>query len=697
MKTDLYPASPVAIDPTKLLPSATFKRQAFKVVGSIMLFMLVYLLLVIAAIGLAIACCYVGFMVIVNFSNFFAIILGVGVIAVGISVIIFLVKFIFAVARDENSRRIEITEEEQPRLFEFIRRLTEETHTPFPKKIYLSPDVNACVFYNSSFWSMFLPIRKNLEIGLGLVNCINLSEFKAVMAHEFGHFSQRSMKLGSFTYNVNRVIHNILYENTGYTAFLQSWGSIHRFLGYFASITAKIAGAIQWILRGMYKFINRNYLGLAREMEFHADSVSASVSGGNNLVSALNRVEVGESCYRTALGEANDRLKDNKIARNIFSNQLTIFQSVAEDYKLPVREGLPEVSYQFVESFSRSRINYKNQWASHPTIGERKNHLENLDIIVRPDDTSVWHLFEGPENLQETLTGNLYQSVELKQPTEKYDAREFSEQYLARKASFALPPVYKGFYDDRYIDIKEWDLAALSRQPLDKSFQEIFTEENGQIQASINGHKGDLEIIRAISEKKLEVTTFDFDGIKYGIKDCDEIIARLEKDLEELTERQRSLDMKAFRYFFHRLGDPSAREKFLEKYRCFQQSFIQYDQYTDLVNEMLQHIQPLYDGGLTLTQVNEIVDEIQEKYEPALKKNYRVFIDSGVFDPVENKILIERLENFCKQNYQYFVQQRFQNRELGELRGLSIDAANELNRFEFRQYKLLLEDQAAEI
>jgi len=33
-------------------------------------------------------------------------------------------------------------------------------------------------FYNSSFWSMFLPVRKNLEIGLGLVNSINISEFK---------------------------------------------------------------------------------------------------------------------------------------------------------------------------------------------------------------------------------------------------------------------------------------------------------------------------------------------------------------------------------------------------------------------------------------------------------------------------------------------------------------------------------------
>jgi Zn-dependent protease with chaperone function len=694
MRPDLYPASPASIDPDKLLPSAAFKRQAVKVIGSILLFIFVYILLVLAAIALAIACGYLGILVISNMTNIFAILLGVGIIAVGISVIVFLVKFLFAVARDENSGRVEISEAEQPRLFAFIRQLTQETHTPFPKKIFVSPDVNACVFYNSSFWSMFLPSRKNLEIGLGLVNCVNLSEFKAVMAHEFGHFSQRSMKLGSFTYNVNRVIHNILFENKGYTAFLNSWGSIHRYLGLFARVTARIAGAIQWILQGMYRIVNRSYMALAREMEFHADAVSASVSGGNNLVSALSRVEVGESCYRTALGEANDRLRENKIARNIFSNQLTLFYAVAEEFKLPLKDGIPEVSYQFVESFSKSRINYKNQWASHPTLGERKVRLDNLGMEVRPDDTSVWRLFEGAESLQETLTGNLYGSVNFKQPVEKYDATEFTERYLARKASFALPPVYKGFYDDRYIEIKDWDLIVLSHLNPSKGFEELFTEENGQIQASINSHKGDLEIIKAIRAKKLEVTSFDFDGIKYGLKDSDLIADRLEKDIDELTRRQQSLDKEAFLFFLHHQGDPAAREKILENYRRFQRLHIQFDQYTDLVNGLLQKIHPLYEGELSLFDVNVIVEEIKGKFEPALKKNYREFIDSGALDPVENKVLIEKLEAFGSRNYQYFVLQKFQNHELGELRGLSIEVANELNRYEFKWYKKMLEEQA---
>src|SRR5579872_6265096 len=268
------------------------RSQISKVIWAIVLFMIVYLILVAFAILLAIVCCWIGVLLMITLRSILGLILGLGLMGAGISVIIFLVKFIFAVARDENSQRVEVTEQEQPRLYAFIRELTVATGTRFPQKIYLSPDVNASVFYNSSFWSMFLPIRKNLEIGLGLVNSVNISEFRAVMAHEFGHFSQRTMKLGAFTYNVNRVIHNMLYDNKGYTKFLNAWGRIHGAMAFFARFTAYTAQGIQWILRGMYSLINRNYMGLSRAMEFDADAIAAGVSGGNNLISALSRIEI---------------------------------------------------------------------------------------------------------------------------------------------------------------------------------------------------------------------------------------------------------------------------------------------------------------------------------------------------------------------------------------------------------------------
>ena len=75
-----------------------------------------------------------------------------------------------------------------------------------PYRVFVNHEVNACVFFNQSFWSLIIPARKNLLIGLGLVNRLNLTEFKAVLAHEFGHFSQNSMRLGTYVYTANTTI-----------------------------------------------------------------------------------------------------------------------------------------------------------------------------------------------------------------------------------------------------------------------------------------------------------------------------------------------------------------------------------------------------------------------------------------------------------------------------------------------------------
>jgi hypothetical protein len=94
-----------------------------------------------------------------------------------------LLKGLFKRSQEEKGLHREITEDEHPELFEFIRQLCAELRSPFPRHVYVSPDVNAAVFYHESLLSLVLPAPKNLLIGLGLVNVLNLSEFKAVLAH----------------------------------------------------------------------------------------------------------------------------------------------------------------------------------------------------------------------------------------------------------------------------------------------------------------------------------------------------------------------------------------------------------------------------------------------------------------------------------------------------------------------------------
>jgi len=688
MENNLYPPAPVHVDPGVLDISPAFRKQVGVVITSIILFAIVYLLLVAAATVLAIVLCWLGIAIIIAKPMFLTLILGLGLICVGISVIVFLVKFIFAVAKDENSQRLEITEEQHPRLYAFIRRLTTETQTPFPKKIFISPDVNACVFYNSSFWSMFFPVRKNLEIGLGLVNSINISEFKAVVAHEFGHFSQKSMKLGSFTYNVNKVIHNMLFENNSYTSFLRAWGNLHGYLRIFVSITVRIAGGIQWILRGMYKLINKNYRSLSREMEFHADTVAASVSGGNNVISALSRIEVAANCYNSALNNANDKLKENRIAANIYTDQLVVLQSLAGDYRLPIKNGLPEISYHFIQSFSRSRINYKDQWASHPTLTERKMHLDQFSIEAPPDTSSPWLLFDQPHALQEQLTRNLYANVTLKDDARPYDSQEFERWYNVRKETYALPKAYNGFYEGRFVTV-DWDLDAPAPSPI-ATFDQLFNEETGQIQTSINSLEKDIELAKAIKDRRLDVTSFDFDGVKHSHKDADTVIKSLEKDITGLTSRLQSLDREAY-YFFLQQSDN--KEALRNACRSYQSISREYDEYVALVNATLKTINPFYEGGISHDTVMSIIKTLKEKYEPRLRKVYTQLMDKGLITQETSSELYTSLKAFIGKDYRYFEGNHFNDNELNDLTGLAIKTAEFFGQQRFMAYKQMLELQ----
>lgn len=80
---------------------------------------------------------------------------------------VFLLKGLVFVNHHGDRADHEVTRRQQPRLFAFLDRLAEEVGAPRPKRVFLSPRVNASVFYDLSVLNLILPARKNLEIGLG--------------------------------------------------------------------------------------------------------------------------------------------------------------------------------------------------------------------------------------------------------------------------------------------------------------------------------------------------------------------------------------------------------------------------------------------------------------------------------------------------------------------------------------------------
>ena len=90
---------------------------------------------------------------------------------------VFTLKFLFKSKNIQRSNRLKLDKYSHPELVAFVTNICKETGAPKPKNIYVDPDVNAYVSYSNMWLSLIFPVRKELTIGLGLVSCLNLTEF----------------------------------------------------------------------------------------------------------------------------------------------------------------------------------------------------------------------------------------------------------------------------------------------------------------------------------------------------------------------------------------------------------------------------------------------------------------------------------------------------------------------------------------
>jgi hypothetical protein len=250
-----------------------------------------------------------------------------------------------------------------------------------------------------------------------------------------------------------------------------------------------------------------------------------------------------------------------------------------------------------------------------------------------------------------------------------------------------LPPAYKGYYNGRYIDIKDWNIDELLQSNPCKNFDEIFNEANAQLQSSINNNAADIDILKAIRDKQIDSNSFDFDGIKYDRGDCDAIIQQLEKENEEAQKKLKQLDKEAFTYFKNSV--PHLDNLYID----FEILSGKADTYSNIVNYLLDTMRPLYKGGLTVEQVHSIIGTIKNSNEIQLKAQLRILTADGIITKEYNSRLYNSIEKFMSKNYVYYESGKFMNNELDHLSDVAVQSANVLNDYRFKQYKQLLEEQ----
>jgi heat shock protein HtpX len=158
-----------------------------------------------------------------------------------------------------------------PRLFAELSAIARAVGEPLPHEVYLVQDVNAGVRQRGGV--MGVGGRRVMLLGVPLMRILRISEFRAVLAHEYGHYRGGHTQLAPWIYKTREAIGRTLTHLSGHSQMLM-WP----FLQYgrmFLTITQDIS----------------------RLQEYEADALAARVAGAKAFIAGLRGVYGASVAY----------------------------------------------------------------------------------------------------------------------------------------------------------------------------------------------------------------------------------------------------------------------------------------------------------------------------------------------------------------------------------------------------------------
>lgn len=556
---NLYPPAPEGVPENFTRPSPAYQLRTVAVLASLVAFLVLYLVLVAAAGCAAWWLVQARPATLPHGTNSVVIVIVayVGGLAAIAMLLAFLVKGLFKRHASDRAGHVAVTRAEQPELFRFIDRVCEETGAPRPAGVYISPDVNAAVFYDTSLLNLIVPPRKNLLIGAGLVNAVNLREFKAVLAHEFGHFSQKSLALGTYVYVANRVLHDIVHGRDSWDDVLAKWCRLDLRLSFPAWGLRGVLWTIRRGLAQVFKGINLLNFSLSRQMEFNADDVAVSVAGSHAIVSALCRLEFADHCHGFAAGELATAADHGLYSRDIFHHQhcaVAHLRAVSGRPDMGVPPAAPARVFAAGESSSVPQM-----WRSHPANSDRETNARRHWLAAADDDRSPWLLFADREALCARLSAAFYTTRGKPVTAADLDDPGPVQAFIdAERAETRQDPKYHGLFDGRALRLDPAAVAAPddpqapAREALVGYFGAFPPPGLAAVMAAHTRRMEEARLLEALKSGNLTLTgkTFAFRDRDATIKEVPGLLADVNAELQRDSARFAAWDAAMYAHHY---------------------------------------------------------------------------------------------------------------------------------------------------
>lgn len=553
-----------------ITPLNVLKKSQLKTALAILLFIASYFLLNVSLFSFILLNIFFLFQLIWWVPNSFMVLLFIILMVLTILLLIAHLTFILQKTETDTSAFIPVTEDQQVDLFSSIREVVQHLQTPFPTKVYLSKGIELKLIYPASFWNLFLPVKKELIIGMGLIQATSVSEFKALLAHELGHYSKKPLFMSTRLFYMHQILFKLVHEGPLNREMSLKRSNPTGILAYVSPFVFLPVKGIHWILSRLYQYLMHAYQPLATEFAFQADENAAEMMGSQPLIKGIMRYELALLSFDMVLEYFHQRKAHDVRTKNLYVQYKTLMNFLAKKNQLPFEKNLPLVEKSQLSRYQVTKLLIHDQWASHPTISERTKRLELLPYFPKEINyTPAIHLLNNSLALEERLTLSHFQPQARANFTDRpifISRKEFMEEYTKRYEAFAFHDMFNHYYDDRNPSRIQTDEAEQTYAFQDIFLEELFSDSTVDWVYTLMGLENDVATLKLIAKGEFRISSFDYDGQKYSLKQVDQLIVWLQLEIHHYKQLLSQNDEKIFVFFSTLAKKQSKHAQFMASY-----------------------------------------------------------------------------------------------------------------------------------
>lgn len=356
---------------------------------------------------------------------------------VGFYTVLAIARSTFVRAKQDEEPGRPLTEAEAPRLWALTREIAQRCGTRPVDAIFLTPAVEVAVTERGGLLKKLRGQGKRLLIiGMGALPGTTEAEFAAILAHEYGHFSNKDTAGGNLAHQVNLSMHTMAYR-------LAAQG------------LARWYNPAWWFINGFSKVFYRATLGASRLQEILADRFAAMTYGAQNLINGLTRIVRQDLAF--------DMLVERSVRQSTAQGRAlpNFYKALAQPSPDP-----DALEAQFTALMNRPTGAYD----SHPSVADRIRLIQaaKSDCSVCGSDAPASDLFADMPALQESMMAVVQGRV---MQGEKAAAQQRAAE-LRQAAKESMPEVNVAYINlaqaverqDHQSEAEGWDALAEAHQ-----------------------------------------------------------------------------------------------------------------------------------------------------------------------------------------------------------------------------------------